>query len=268
MACSSSRPWPAPAARLRLSARFHAPVSRSRPRRASSWSSPARPTTRPTTWQRSAASTATAPLPRGRPCSRPGRPRSAPATSSTSATRATMRPRQGSAPSAATMYGTRPNPGGLHEAYHRLVCGDWWDEDPYSSRYNQFVHVACGTTPPFAAWSEPLWTETQGDRGYPYLAVIDYNDQPDHRRAGSTRLGHLPARLDGRANTRGASPCLSPSCCRVLRWLEPSRSSRHRDRHGCRARPRATFADLRQLRYRPGRRRPTPAPRRPAPFRT
>ena len=76
------------------------------------------------------------------------------------------------------MYGTWPDPGGLHEPYHRLVCGDWWDEDPYSAQYNRFVHVACGTTPPFAAWSEPLWEETQGDRGYPYLAVIDYNDDP------------------------------------------------------------------------------------------
>ena len=49
---------------------------------------------------------------------------------------------------------------------------------PTAAQYNRFVHVACGTTPPFAAWSEPLWTETQGDRGYPYLAVIDYNDDP------------------------------------------------------------------------------------------
>ena len=32
-----------------------------------------------------------------------------------------------------TMYGNEPNPGGLHETYHHLVCGDWWDEDPYSA---------------------------------------------------------------------------------------------------------------------------------------
>jgi L,D-peptidoglycan transpeptidase YkuD (ErfK/YbiS/YcfS/YnhG family) len=47
----------------------------------------------------------------------------------------------------ATMYGTKPDPGGLHYPYHQPVCGDWWDEDPYSMRYNRFVHVPCGVTP-------------------------------------------------------------------------------------------------------------------------
>jgi L,D-peptidoglycan transpeptidase YkuD (ErfK/YbiS/YcfS/YnhG family) len=58
------------------------------------------------------------------------------------------------------IYGNRPNPGRLHYAYRRLTCGDWWDEDPYSPRYNRFVHVPCGVTPSFAAGSEALWTET------------------------------------------------------------------------------------------------------------
>ncbi|MGH9029929.1 MAG: hypothetical protein ACRDV4_09980, partial [Acidimicrobiales bacterium] len=30
------------------------------------------------------------------------------------------------------MYGNAPNPG-VRYRYHRLVCGDWWDEDPRSS---------------------------------------------------------------------------------------------------------------------------------------
>ena len=122
----------------------------------------------------------------------------------------------------ATMYGTRPDPGGLHEAYHQLVCGDWWDEDPYSNRYNQFVHVACGTTPPFAAWSEPLWTETRGDRGYPYLAVINYNINPIV--AGSDAPGSgifLHAWMD--APTQGCVALPVPDLLRVLRWLEPTR---------------------------------------------
>jgi L,D-peptidoglycan transpeptidase YkuD (ErfK/YbiS/YcfS/YnhG family) len=120
-----------------------------------------------------------------------------------------------------TMYGTRPNPGGLHEPYHRLVCGDWWDEDPYSSEYNRFVHVACGTTPPFAAWSEPLWTETQGDRGYPYLAVIDYNDDPTISGPDAPGSGiFLHAWMD--APTEGCLALPIPELLRVLRWLEPS----------------------------------------------
>ncbi len=28
------------------------------------------------------------------------------------------------------IFGVEPNPGGLHYGFHRLVCGDWWDEDP------------------------------------------------------------------------------------------------------------------------------------------
>ena len=48
----------------------------------------------------------------------------------------------------ATVYGIAPDPG-VRTAYHRLVCGDWWDEDPYSPGYNTFRHVPCGTAPPF-----------------------------------------------------------------------------------------------------------------------
>lgn len=62
------------------------------------------------------------------------------------------RERDGSTPTGvyaigATMYGVDPRPSGLHYAYHRLACGDWWDEDPYSADYNRFVHVSCGVTP-------------------------------------------------------------------------------------------------------------------------
>ena len=75
----------------------------------------------------------------------------------------------------ATMYGNAPNPGGLSYPYHHLVCGDWWDEDPYSSQYNDFVHRSCDATPAFAGWSEALWTETVA---YPYFAVIQFNESP------------------------------------------------------------------------------------------
>ena len=120
-----------------------------------------------------------------------------------------------------TMYGTRPDPGGLHAAYHQLVCGDWWDEDPYSSQYNQFVHVSCGTTPPFAAWSEPLWTETRGDRGYPYLAVIDYNDNPTVAGVNAPGSGiFLHTWMD--APTEGCIALPITDLLKVLRWLEPA----------------------------------------------
>ncbi len=118
----------------------------------------------------------------------------------------------------ATMYGNEPDPGGLHYRYHRLVCGDWWDEDPFSARYNQFVHVPCGVTPGFAAWSEALWTETIA---YPYFAVIDFNMAPTV--VGSDAPGSgifLHSWMDG--PTEGCVALPETRLLDVLRWLTPS----------------------------------------------
>jgi len=122
----------------------------------------------------------------------------------------------------ATMYGNRSNPGGLHYPYHRLMCGDWWDEDPYTPQYNRFVHVSCGTTPAFAAWSEPLWTETLA---YPYFAVIEFNMSPV--RGGANGLGSgifLHSWMD--APTEGCVALPEADLLAVLRWLAPDRDPR------------------------------------------
>lgn len=84
------------------------------------------------------------------------------------------------------MYGNAPNPG-VHYAYHRLTCGDWWDEYPLSKEYNTFQHVACAQTPAFAPGSEALWTETNA---YPSFAVVEYNSNPVVRGAGSGIFVH------------------------------------------------------------------------------
>jgi len=117
-----------------------------------------------------------------------------------------------------TIYGNRADPGGLHYRYHRLVCGDWWDEDPYSAHYNHFVHVPCGTTPSFAAGSEALWTE---GLAYPYFAVIDFNIDPI--RGGSRAPGSgifLHSWIS--AATQGCVALPVGELLRVLRWLQPS----------------------------------------------
>jgi L,D-peptidoglycan transpeptidase YkuD (ErfK/YbiS/YcfS/YnhG family) len=72
------------------------------------------------------------------------------------------------------VYGVAPDPG-VRFAYHRLVCGDWWDEDPASPTYNTFQHVACGTRPRFGGGSEALWTAT---RAYRFFLVLEYNTRP------------------------------------------------------------------------------------------
>jgi L,D-peptidoglycan transpeptidase YkuD (ErfK/YbiS/YcfS/YnhG family) len=118
----------------------------------------------------------------------------------------------------ARMYGNQPNPGGLHYAYHQLVCGDWWDEDPYSPVYNQFVHVPCGTTPPFASWSEALWTET---RAYPYLAVLQTNNDPTIGGPNAPGAGIFLHHWMN-APTEGCVALPMASLLGVLRWLSPA----------------------------------------------
>lgn len=87
----------------------------------------------------------------------------------------------------ATMFGTLADPGVAYP-YHRLGCGDWWDENSRSGLYNRFVHVACGITPDFARGSEALWTEAPA---YDYFAVINYNTAPVVSGRGSGIFLHV-----------------------------------------------------------------------------
>src|SRR3954466_6650049 len=99
------------------------------------------------------------------------------------------------------VYGLDSDPG-VHLRYHRLVCGDWWDEDPRSPSYNRFRHVGCGSAPPFRGGSEPGWgapPPVARGRGavvadQPRLQAVRIH--PLQRRAGGTRprVGDLPAR--------------------------------------------------------------------------
>jgi len=117
-----------------------------------------------------------------------------------------------------TLYGDAPDPGGLHEPYRRLVCGDWWDEDPASPRYNMFVSVPCGVTPGFAAGSEALWTETVA---YPYFAVVRFNVDPIVRGPGAPGSGIFLHSWVGGA-TAGCIALPRARLLDVLRWLAPS----------------------------------------------
>jgi L,D-peptidoglycan transpeptidase YkuD (ErfK/YbiS/YcfS/YnhG family) len=104
---------------------------------------------------------------------------------------------------------------GLHDTYHRLVCGDWWDEDPASPAYNTFRHVACGTRPPFGGGSEALW---QAAVAYQQFAVIEYNVHPIVPGRGSAIFLHDDL---GRP-TNGCVSLPQPELIRVLRWLRPA----------------------------------------------
>jgi len=113
-----------------------------------------------------------------------------------------------------TMYGVAPNPGVSYH-YHQLVCGDWWDEDPRSAAYNRFVHVNCGTTPPFAGNSEALWEKTPQ---YDYVASISYNVQPVVAGRGSAIFLHV-SKGDP---TTGCVSIARVNLVKVLRMLAPN----------------------------------------------
>ncbi len=112
------------------------------------------------------------------------------------------------------MYGNAPDPGVAY-AYHPLVCGDWWDEDPTSPAYNTFQHVPCGQNPPFGGGSEALWTETAP---YPSFAVIDYNADPVVAGAGSGIFLHV----DTGQPTAGCVAIPLPDLDALLRALRPA----------------------------------------------
>ncbi len=117
----------------------------------------------------------------------------------------------------ARFYGTQPKPGGLHYPYHQLQCGDWWDSDPHTPRYNRFVHVRCDVRPRFASHSEGLWTETVA---YPYFAVIRFNVDPTI--GGASAPGSaifLHSWVNG--PTAGCVALREPELLAVLRWLNP-----------------------------------------------
>jgi L,D-peptidoglycan transpeptidase YkuD (ErfK/YbiS/YcfS/YnhG family) len=113
-----------------------------------------------------------------------------------------------------TVYGIARNPG-VKFAYHRLVCGDWWDEDSSSPTYNTFRHLACGAQPPFGGDSEALWRVSPQ---YRYFAMIEYNAHPAVPGRGSAIFLHVSA---GRA-TAGCVSLPEAQLVRLLRWLQPA----------------------------------------------
>jgi L,D-peptidoglycan transpeptidase YkuD (ErfK/YbiS/YcfS/YnhG family) len=111
------------------------------------------------------------------------------------------------------IYGIAPNPG-VRYRYHRIVCGDWWVEDPRSPWYNRFRHVPCGSKPPFRVTSEDM---SRSPRAYRHLAVIAYNTSPVVTGRGSGIFLHAST---GRP-TLGCVSLPLPQLLRFLRWLRP-----------------------------------------------
>jgi L,D-peptidoglycan transpeptidase YkuD (ErfK/YbiS/YcfS/YnhG family) len=111
------------------------------------------------------------------------------------------------------VYGLDSDPG-LHLRYHRLRCGDWWDEDPASPAYNSFRELPCGTSPPFRGSSEALWRSTVAYREF---AFVEYNAHPAVPGRGSAIFLH-----DDRGHpTNGCISLPRPELVPLLRELRP-----------------------------------------------
>ena len=111
------------------------------------------------------------------------------------------------------MFGVGPNPG-VRYRYHRIVCGDWWVEDPSSPHYNRFRHVPCGVRPPFRITSEDM---SRSPTAYRHFAVIRFNIDPIVPGRGSGIFLHAST---GRP-TLGCVSLPLPQLLTVLRWLRP-----------------------------------------------
>ena len=109
------------------------------------------------------------------------------------------------------LYGVAPDPG-VRLAYHRLVCGDWWDGDSASPTYNRFRHLRCGAS--LGGDSEALWTVPIA---YRYFAVIRYNDAPAVPGRGSAIFLHA----DTGRSTNGCVSVALPQLVSILRRLRP-----------------------------------------------
>jgi L,D-peptidoglycan transpeptidase YkuD (ErfK/YbiS/YcfS/YnhG family) len=113
------------------------------------------------------------------------------------------------------MYGNSTTVPSHRYAYHHLRCGDWWDGNLNSSRYNTFRHLACGARGP-GGGSEALWRMT---RAYQHVAVINYNMDPVTPGRGSAIFLHDFTSLPSTSGCVSIAPSVLD---KVLAWLDPA----------------------------------------------
>jgi len=112
------------------------------------------------------------------------------------------------------MYGVAANPG-VRYRYRRVVCGDWWVEDPRSPAYNTFQHVRCGAPTPFRTKPPALW---QDRVAYRHFAVVEYNMRPIVPGRGSGIFLHVAKN----GPTVGCISLPRRELTTTLRWLRPA----------------------------------------------
>jgi L,D-peptidoglycan transpeptidase YkuD (ErfK/YbiS/YcfS/YnhG family) len=110
------------------------------------------------------------------------------------------------------LFGVGPDPG-FHVAYRRIHPYDYWDDDPASARYNEWVdarRAGAGASP------EPMDVSA-----YDFGAVIGYNNARTPG-LGSAIFLHLNIGIA----TAGCVTLPEGELLPLLRWLNPARSPR------------------------------------------
>ena len=112
------------------------------------------------------------------------------------------------------VYGTAANPG-TSFAYHQLVPGDYWDENPkWRTLYNTFQHSTntdCARNP-FGGDTECLWST---NLAYRYFAVVEFNS-PATGPYGSAIFVHPDT-----GPTAGCVGVPVAGLVALLKWLSP-----------------------------------------------
>jgi L,D-peptidoglycan transpeptidase YkuD (ErfK/YbiS/YcfS/YnhG family) len=111
-------------------------------------------------------------------------------------------------------FGDLGNPGGFQFRFLQATTSDYWNDDPASSYYNQWVDVSTEGADAAGADPEPMYDEPY----YDYGAVIDYNADPVVPGAGSAIFLHVSTADP----TTGCVTLPVDELLEVLRWLDPA----------------------------------------------
>jgi L,D-peptidoglycan transpeptidase YkuD (ErfK/YbiS/YcfS/YnhG family) len=111
-------------------------------------------------------------------------------------------------------FGDLENPGGFQFPFRQVSTSDYWNDDPTSSYYNQWVDVSTQGAAAAGADPEPMYDEPY----YDYGAVIDYNTDPVVPGAGSAIFLHVSTG----APTTGCVTLPVDELLEILRWLDPA----------------------------------------------
>ena len=107
-------------------------------------------------------------------------------------------------------FGSLPSDG-TRLAYRRTNPDDWWDEDPSTAGYNQFVISRYSP----GGDSENLY---YAGPAYGHAVVINYNTDPIVKGAGSGFFLHV----GDSEPTAGCVAVTGTALARIMRWLDPS----------------------------------------------